>query len=471
MSELQEVLDLTGKSAVLHGSEVRIEDAEKLRSHVGELVRLSALGSGAKQGWSRYVVRIAALSQGIVPSSIHGLYMARGRGDAPQTFTVPAVNLRVLSFDAARAVFRVAQRMNAGAFIFEIARSEMGYTSQKPGEYATNILAAALEERWTGPVFLQGDHFQVSPKRFASDPDAELRAVKELCAEAIAAGFYNIDVDTSTLVDVAKSTIEQQQQTNVELSAELAMNIRELEPAAVTISIGGEIGEVGGHNSTAEELRAFMDGFNTMLKQRAPGKAGLSKISIQTGTSHGGTILPNGTLARVNIDFDTLRELSRLARTEFGLGGAVQHGASTLPEDAFHQFVEHEAVEVHLATSFMTMFYDNAPEKLRQEMYAWLDKHAASERKPGMTEEQFYYKARKHAIGPFKEQLYDLAPAARDKIGAAWEAQFTALFELLGVANTRQYVDAHIQPVVVAPDPGFYTGRGLQMALADDLQD
>ena len=122
--------------------------------------------------------------------------------------------------------------------------------------------------------------------------------------------------------------------------------------------------------------RAFMDGFTARLKERAPDNAGLSKISIQTGTSHGGTILPNGGLARVNIDFDTLRELSRLARSEYGLGGAVQHGASTLPEDAFHDFVEHEAVEVHLATSFMTMFYDNAPAALRQEMYAWLDKNA-----------------------------------------------------------------------------------------------
>ena len=148
-------------------------------------------------------------------------------------------------------------------------------------------------------------------------------------------------------------------------------------------------------------------------------------------------MLPNGSLAQVNIDFRTLKELSGIGRAEYGLGGAVQHGASTLPEDAFHKFVEYEAVEVHLATSFMTMFYDNAPEALRGEMYAWLDKNSAADRKPGMTDEQFYYKARKNAIGPFKRQMYALAPADRQRITSAWEAQFGKLFELLGAANTR----------------------------------
>jgi fructose/tagatose bisphosphate aldolase len=295
--------------------------------------------------------------------------------------------------------------------------------------------------------------------------------VRDLAKEAVAAGFYNIDVDTSTLVDVSKPTVVAQQATNVQLSSELAVFIRDLEPEGITISVGGEIGEVGGHNSTAEELRAFMEGFNAGLKKLAPGKPGLSKISIQTGTSHGGTVLPNGSLAQVNIDFRTLKELSGIGRAEYGLGGAVQHGASTLPEDAFHKFVEYEAVEVHLATSFMTMFYDNAPESLRSEMYAWLDKNAAADRKSGMTDEQFYYKSRKNAVGPFKRQMYALAAADRQRISSAWEAQFGKLFELLGAENTRQYVDAHVHPVPVAPQAEFYLSREAALAHADDLQD
>jgi fructose/tagatose bisphosphate aldolase len=397
--------------------------------------------------------------------------MGRGRGDVPMTFTTPAFNLRVLSYHAARAMFRAAKKMNAGAFIFEIARSEIGYTGQRPAEYSTNILAAAIAEEWKGPVFIQGDHFQVSAKKYATDPQAEINSVKDLINEAVSAGFYNIDIDTSTLVDISKTSVPEQQLTNINLSAEFGSYIRQVEPKSVTISIGGEIGEVGGHNSTEEELRAFMDGYNAAMKKRAPGKAGLSKISIQTGTSHGGTVLPDGSLATVSIDFDTLRELSRVARKDYKMGGTVQHGASTLPEDAFHKFVENEAIEVHLATNFMTMFYDNAPADLKKEMYAWLDANSSSDRKPGMTDEQFYYKTRKNAIGAFKAKMYQLSQTQKDKLSSAWEAQFEKLFKLLGMKDTRQYIEKFVKSVPVAPDMKFYLGEIVEGKMADDLAD
>ncbi len=471
MSELNELLTAIDNSVALDGTTVKVKDAARLRSNIGKLVDISSLRSGEIQGWARYIVRGAALDLGIVPSSINDLYLSRGRGDVPLTFTTPALNLRVLSYEAARAVFRTARKMNGGAFIFEIARSEIGYTAQRPAEYATNVLAAAIAEGWSGPVFIQGDHFQMSAKKFASDRQGEINAVKDLAQEAISAGFFNIDIDTSTLVDISKPTVPQQQETNYSLSAEFASTIRQLEPKGVTISIGGEIGEVGGHNSTEEELRAFMDGFNASMQKLAPGKTGLSKISIQTGTSHGGTVLPDGTLAKVSIDFDVLRELSRVARKDYHLGGTVQHGASTLPEDAFHKFVENEAIEVHLATGFMTMFYDTIPHELRQQMYAWLDKNAASDRKPDMTDEQFYYKTRKNALGPFKPQIYALPGPDKAKIDAAWQAQFEKLFTLLGVKDTRQYVDKFVKPVPVAPDMKYYLGKEVSEAIADDLQD
>lgn len=157
MSELGDIIQLTGDSVAVHGGQVELKDAAKFRSNVRKLVEISALATDVRKGWARYLIRSAALQMGILPSSIHELYMARGRGEVPYTFTVPAMNLRVLSFDAAKAVFRVAKRINAGAFIFEIARSEIGYTDQRPAEYSTNVLAAALAEGWTGPVFIQGE--------------------------------------------------------------------------------------------------------------------------------------------------------------------------------------------------------------------------------------------------------------------------------------------------------------------------
>ncbi|GAB4500514.1 MAG: class II fructose-bisphosphate aldolase [Anaerolineales bacterium] len=470
-AELNELLTLVENSLSVDGQTVRVTDAAKFRANVGKLVEVSALESGSRQGWARFLVRSAALELGVIPASIHDLYLARGRGEAPMTWSTPAFNLRALSFHAARAMFRAALKINAGAFIFEIARSEIGYTAQRPAEYATNILAAAIAEGFVGPVFLQGDHFQMSAKKYAADPQAEINAVKDLTREALASGFYNIDIDSSTLVDISKATVPEQQKLNVELSAEFGSFIRQIEPQNVTVSVGGEIGEVGGHNSTEEELRAFMDGYLAEMKKRVPGKPGLSKISIQTGTSHGGTVLPDGSIAKVNLDFDTLRNLSRVARSIYHMGGTVQHGASTLPEEMFDKFPQNEAIEVHLATNFMNMWFDNIPADFRKEIYAWLDVNAAAERKPGQTDEQFYYKARKSAVGAFKAKSYALPESAKKKLTDAWEAQFDKLFHLLGLKNTSEQVKKFVRPAKVAPDLKFYLGADVAEELADDLAD
>ena len=126
----------------------------------------------------------------------------------------------------AQAVFRAAKKGDAGPVIFEIARSEIGYTRQRPLEYACAVLAAAIKTGWRGPVFLQGDHFQINAKKFAAEGERETQAVRDLIREAILASFYNIDIDTSTLVDLSHPTIKDQQRMNFTLAAELTALIR-----------------------------------------------------------------------------------------------------------------------------------------------------------------------------------------------------------------------------------------------------
>jgi fructose/tagatose bisphosphate aldolase len=468
---LDEIIAELGGSISLSNGVVSVNDEGKLRAKSHRLAEISAFDSDEKQAAARYLTRAAALAIGIYPASIHEVYMARGRGDIPSTFTVPAMNLRALSYDAAQAVFRVANEMDTSAMLFEIARSEIGYTDQRPAEYATNMLAAAITEGYRGPVFIQGDHFQVSAKRYASAPDSELDAIRELINEAIQAGFYNIDVDTSTMVDLSKETVAEQQDLNAELSAMFTEHIRTQEPEGVTISIGGEIGEVGGKNSNEEELRAYTGGFNRKLGELSPDAVGLSKISIQTGTSHGGVVLPDGTLAQVSIDFDILKHLNQVARDEYKMAGAVQHGASTLPQEAFGKFAESEACEVHLATNFQNMLYDRLPDKLRNEIYAYLDKNHADERKQDQTDEQFYYKTRKRGIGAFKTQLWGISKDAKVEICQAWEEQFRLLFTLLNVGGTRKYVDEFLTPVEIPPDAAAYQVGKVESEDTSDLAD
>ena len=390
-------------------------------------------------------IKEIAKEEGVIPSSIQELYEEMGKNYPG--FTVPAINLRGLTYDVARALFRKALELDVGAFVLEIARSEIGYTSQKPLEYAAVVMAAALKEGWRGPVFIQGDHFQFSRKNYDKSPEQEVSYLKGLVKEAVEAEFYNLDIDASTLVDLTKPTVKEQQRPNFEKTAELADLIRTIEPKGITVSIGGEIGEIGGKNSTPGEFRAFLDGLREVFK----GGAGLSKISVQTGTTHGGVVLPDGTLAKVKIDFDTLGALSRLAREEYGMAGCVQHGASTLPEEAFDMFPKVGAAEIHLATGFQNIIYDSPslPNAFREEVYGFVKKEFAGERKEGETEEQFIYSTRKKALGPLKRQFWDLPGKAKSLIMKELEERFGLLFEKLKVVGTKKYVQENVKPLLI----------------------
>ena len=366
-------------------------------------------------------------------------------------FTVPAINIRGLTYDAAQAVFRAAIKGQVGPVIFEIARSEIDYTLQRPIEYICAVTAAAIKTGYRGPIFLQGDHFQINAKKFAADAAKETQAVKNLIWEAIEAGFYNIDIDTSTLVDLTKATVKEQQKTNYSLAAELTTMIRDLEPEGITVSVGGEIGEVGGKNSTVEELQAFMEGYLEELKKGGESLKGISKISVQTGTTHGGVPLADGSVAKVKIDFAVLEKLSELARSQYGLSGAVQHGASTLPDEAFDRFPAVGTAEIHLATGFQNIIYDssNFPKNLREKIYEYLKNEMKDEWKEKDTEEQFIYKTRKKGFGPFKLEMWHLPTQTRDKLGAELEKQFTFLFDKLKVTSTQKIVEKYVQPIDV----------------------
>lgn len=461
------VHEALGAAVVIDASGVTVKDPAALATPpMDTLVRLAVFGSEAEQEWARWVIWEAGRSVGTFSASIHDFYMARGRGEV-KGVTVPAINVRGRAYDTARAIFRTGRKLDGAAFILEIARSEIAYTEQRPSEYVAVMLGAALREGYRGPVFIQGDHFQVNAKKYKVEPKPEVAAVKQLALEAVSAGFYNIDIDTSTLVDLSHATLTEQQRLNYEVAVDLTRYVRSLEPEGVTISLGGEIGEVGTENSTVEELRAFMDGYNSTLAQKAPGMTGLSKISVQSGTSHGGVVLADGSIADVALDFKTLEDLSRVARDEYGLSGAVQHGASTLPDDAFYRFPQTETAEIHLATGFQNMLFDHVPASLRGEMYAWLRTSAAEERKAGDSDEQFFYKTRKKALGAFKRQLWDLPAKEAAALDAAYDRKFGFLFDKLGVGGTAEAVRRYVKgPAIPRTAPG--TGGPKVEAAPDD---
>jgi len=235
---------------------------------------------------------------------------------------------------------------------------------------------------------------------------------------------------------LSKASETEQQKPNIKYSLEIMQFVREIEPEGITVSLGGEIGHIGGKNSTVAEFEAYIKGVNAGLK---PGIIGLSKISVATGTHHGGVVLADGSLAQVDVDFQVLADISRASR-DFGLAGSVQHGASTLPEKYFKEFVRSEAVEVHLATEFQNIILDHPrfPKDLLEQMYQWLDEEKSGERKNGETDEQFHYSLRKKVWGKFKKECWEIAEEVRQEIREALEQKFEFLFKELQVVNTEE---------------------------------
>jgi fructose/tagatose bisphosphate aldolase len=443
-----ELLGLLAPAATVRAGRLEVADPAVFRdATIRDLAWTSAFSSDeATVEAARWLVWEASLELGAHSASIQDLYLARSRGEV-HGFTVPAINLRAQTFDMARTIFETAERDGVGAVILELARSEQTYTFQRPAEYATSVLAGAIAANWQQPVFIQGDHYQFNLAKYKADPEKMTEEIRAACRQAISVGYRNIDIDSSTLVDLSQPNVDAEQRENYQRAAELTALIRELEPAGITISVGGEIGEVGKQNSTEPELRAYLEGFKAELERRRPGAVGISKVSLQTGTSHGGVPLPDGSIAAVKLDFEVIRHLGEVAR-EYGLAGAVQHGASTLPDELFHHFPAVETAEIHLATGFQNALFDNPafPAELIKAIDAWCYSDAADERKPGQTDEQFMYTTRKKAIGPFKRELWDLPQ--KDQILADQAAKIAFLFKELAVLGTREMVDRYIKPVV-----------------------
>jgi fructose/tagatose bisphosphate aldolase len=440
----------------LEHDRVVVDDPARLRGDaIRDIAWTAAFGSdeGAVAA-AQWLAWEASQEAGARSASIHELYAARARGEVAG-FTVPAINIRAQTFDMARIAFETAAAADVGAVILELARSEQTYTYQRPIDYATACLAGAVAAGWQGPVFLQGDHYQFNARKYAADPESMTEEIRRACRLAIDAGYRNIDIDSSTLVDLSKPNVDEEQRENYLRTAELSALIRSLEADGVTVSVGGEIGEVGKQNSTEAELRAYLDGLRRELARIAPGAIGISKVSVQTGTSHGGLVLPDGTVGKVAVDFDVHRRLGAVAREEYGLAGTVQHGASTLPDDMFHVFREVETAEIHLATGFQNALYEHPafPAELHAKIESWCFENALDERKSDQTDQQFVYTTRKKTIGPFKRELWDLA--TKDEILAAQAAKIGFLFHELGVVGSRAMVERYVTPVELhRPAPG-----------------
>lgn len=428
---------------IVEGPRLVVTQPAVLRgSGIERLVSQAVFGVGQARALARWAIWEAAGALGIFPETIAPFLRACSRDPDAVVMTIPALNLRTLTYDMACAVFAAAHQRDAAAVIFELARSEIDYTSQEPEAYVAAVLGAAIRTGHSGPVFFQGDHFQVHLEPYGADPEAELATLRELIEAAVRAGFYNVDVGASGLVDYERKSLAEQFAQNCAVTAGLIAHIRACQPEGAPAAVGAQVSPPWGRYSQLADVRAFMDGLAAALPE---GLAGPDKISVYAGTRYGGEVRPDGSLAEAVVDFGLLRQLAEALWTEYDLPGIVQYGASTLPTTLLHKFSEARVCEIHLATGFQNTLFEHPafPPELRREIYAYLDQTFGERRPVGMSDAQFYYRERKRALGHFKRDLWALDGDIRAHLRMAWEHQIGAVFDQLNIANSAGDVRAH----------------------------
>jgi fructose/tagatose bisphosphate aldolase len=454
-----ELIQKVLKGAALDGKALKVTDRGAFRECLPRLAANTAeFGPESAPGNVRtlaaWIIGEAAQQLGAKLNSPQEVYVAIAEGKITRTICFPAVNVRGNSLDTARALFRAAVDNKVGALIVEIARSEMGYTGQPAMEFAAVIQAAAVLEGFQGPVFLQGDHVQLKSKPVHQGGESarkEMVAHSDLIRELLSRGFGSIDLDMSPFErrNEEELSFEEQQEENARMTAEKIADVRKMEKELGipwTTMLGGETGEVGKMNTREEDLDAYAQGIlKHMERLGIDPSLGIRKIAVNDGTAHGGVPLPGGGVADVSIAFDVLQMASKKGK-EFGWAGAVQHGASTLPPDAFSLFPKHGAVEVHLATGFQNILYEHAfkVKGLQATVERFLVDNFVSEWKQGQTFVQFSYSTRKKALGPMKYAFWTLPEDVRAAAAEELYDQFTFLFEQLGVKDTQDIIAQYI---------------------------
>ena len=452
MDKIEALNGLFGAGVSVRRGQVTVaKDGALASPAMDQLARAAVFGDDDEKQHARWLIWELGQAVGVRPASIHDLYLARGRGET-HGFTVPAINVRGMAYDTARAIFRTAIALEAGAFILEIARSEIAYTDQRPAEYVAVMLAAALREGFRGPVFIQGDHFQINAKKFA----AERRHRGERRQDAGHARRSRPASTTSTSTrrrssTSTKPTLDEQQRLNYEVGVDILTTVRELQPQKRD-DFGWRRDRRGRHGEQHRRRAARVHG--RVRRRAAARRRGL----VEDQRAIGDVARRGGAGGRL----DRRREARpRHARAPLEGGArrvsACRRGAAW-GVDAARQRVQ----QLSKARDGGDPPGDELPEhavrspagRSPRDDLQWLAANAKDERKPNDSDEQFYYKTRKKALGPFKRQLWDLPDATKATLAKAYDEKFTFLFKQLAIGGTAPIVAKFVAaPAIHRLDP------------------
>ncbi len=105
---IEQIQIMDGAVTVADGRLTIGDESAIASAAMDRLAYAAVFGDQDSRDNARWLIWEIGQSLGVVPASIHDLYIARGRGETGG-FTVPAINVRGMSYDTARSIFRTAK--------------------------------------------------------------------------------------------------------------------------------------------------------------------------------------------------------------------------------------------------------------------------------------------------------------------------------------------------------------------------
>jgi len=285
-----------------------IDDIERFIKTIPEILYESKLTNTDYIKALLFVTYSAALQSGIKFSSFHQLYKAVGCGEIISKFSFPVIDIENNSFEHNCLLFGAMRDSDAHLVGLQLTCLD---DALKTRLKIAKIIAAALMEKYSGPLFLVSQDIFFHAIEFESDRVGEIEKAQNLVKSAIDSCIFNLNIDASELVDQNKVDVSERMLMNLKMVA-MSINIwiRMYEPKGLTVSVGGKISRTNNSMTTEKELGDFIKRLlkeGLRLRFNTPGED-ICKVTVQTD----------------QIDkLEEYKKLDMVAKTELKAGGIV----------------------------------------------------------------------------------------------------------------------------------------------------
>jgi fructose-bisphosphate aldolase class II len=348
---------------------------------------------------------------------------------------VMACNIRIAS--STRGIMMAAKELDA-AVMFEIAKSEVGYTGQSPKVFVDTILKHAKDLNFNQPYVIHGDHIGVK------SPDAkDVGAAADLIRDEISAGFTSFAIDASHNFNEKAPTVKQQLKDNIEITSKLCGLIPN------TASLEVEVGEVGKTDpKTGEKAITTVEEAETFI--RAIKDAGFNPdlLATNNGTSHGNIYGKDGKpIPKLGIDIVRTKAVAA-AIAPMGVRVA-QHGITGTPLSFMDKLIDAGIAKGNVGTNWQNIALETMPRDLVKRMEDWTLKSEfaakARARKPTITDSELIGKNIKNSIKVFKVEIDAISGVDLETVDSATKKSALEFFKAFQAKGTAGKVRSYIQ--------------------------